>query len=144
MLAKRAAARSRSCHRTNHYVIFTVTRIVVRAIGPSLSALGIANALPDPTLSLYDSNGTGGMVISPRLRLRAWHEVEVFTLLRAIPKPSVLTVGRSATARTLSLLPSWKYRRLIHRIPPLERRLRPKRVRNSAVFCAFKSLQASK
>jgi hypothetical protein len=34
------------------------TRIVVRAIGPSLSALGIANALPDPTLSLYDSNGT--------------------------------------------------------------------------------------
>ena len=33
------------------------TRIVVRAIGPSLSRFGITNALQDPTLSLYDSNG---------------------------------------------------------------------------------------
>jgi uncharacterized delta-60 repeat protein len=33
------------------------TRIVVRAIGPSLSGFGLTNALPDPTLSLYDSNG---------------------------------------------------------------------------------------
>jgi hypothetical protein len=33
------------------------TRIVVRAIGPSLGSLGITNALQDPTLSLYDSNG---------------------------------------------------------------------------------------
>ena len=33
------------------------TRVVVRAIGPSLSQFGLTNALPDPTLSLYDSNG---------------------------------------------------------------------------------------
>lgn len=33
------------------------TRIVVRAIGPSLGQLGVANALQDPTLSLYDGNG---------------------------------------------------------------------------------------
>jgi uncharacterized delta-60 repeat protein len=33
------------------------TRIVVRAIGPSLGQFGLANALQDPTLSLYDSNG---------------------------------------------------------------------------------------
>jgi hypothetical protein len=33
------------------------TRIVVRAIGPSLSRFGLTNALQDPTLSLYDSNG---------------------------------------------------------------------------------------
>jgi hypothetical protein len=33
------------------------TRIVVRAIGPSLSRFGLTNALQDPTVSLYDSNG---------------------------------------------------------------------------------------
>jgi Calx-beta domain len=32
-------------------------RAVVRAIGPSLSAFGITNALPDTTLQLRDSNG---------------------------------------------------------------------------------------
>lgn len=33
------------------------TRIVVRAIGPSLGQFGLTNTLQDPTLSLYDSNG---------------------------------------------------------------------------------------
>ncbi len=33
-------------------------RAVVRAIGPSLSAFGITNALPDTTLQLRDGNGT--------------------------------------------------------------------------------------
>ena len=33
------------------------TRVVVRAIGPSLNTFGIPNALQDPMLSLYDSNG---------------------------------------------------------------------------------------
>jgi hypothetical protein len=32
-------------------------RIVVRGIGPSLTALGISNALADPTLELRDANG---------------------------------------------------------------------------------------
>ena len=32
-------------------------RVVVRGIGPSLTAAGVANALPDPTLELRDSNG---------------------------------------------------------------------------------------
>ena len=32
-------------------------RIVVRGIGPSLTAAGVANALADPTLQLRDSNG---------------------------------------------------------------------------------------
>jgi hypothetical protein len=31
--------------------------VVIRALGPSLTAFGIANALPDPTLDLYDGNG---------------------------------------------------------------------------------------
>jgi pectin methylesterase-like acyl-CoA thioesterase len=33
-------------------------RVVVRAIGPSLSAFGIAGALPDPLLELKDANGS--------------------------------------------------------------------------------------
>ena len=32
-------------------------RIVVRGIGPSLTAQGVPNALADPTLELRDSNG---------------------------------------------------------------------------------------
>lgn len=32
-------------------------KIVVRAIGPSLAQFGISNALSNPTLQLYDSNG---------------------------------------------------------------------------------------
>jgi len=33
------------------------TQVLVRAIGPSLSQSGIANALSDPTLELHDGNG---------------------------------------------------------------------------------------
>ena len=31
--------------------------VIVRAIGPSLTSLGVAGALPDPTLELHDGNG---------------------------------------------------------------------------------------
>jgi hypothetical protein len=31
--------------------------VVVRALGPTLTRFGINDALPDPTLSLYDGNG---------------------------------------------------------------------------------------
>jgi glucose/arabinose dehydrogenase len=34
------------------------TKVIVRALGPSLSGAGVANPLPDPTLELRDSNGT--------------------------------------------------------------------------------------
>ena len=33
------------------------TTVVVRAIGPSLTQIGVQNALMDPTLELRDSNG---------------------------------------------------------------------------------------
>jgi uncharacterized protein (DUF2141 family) len=33
------------------------TRVLVRAIGPSLTQLGLSGALPDPTLELHDGNG---------------------------------------------------------------------------------------
>ena len=34
------------------------TSVVVRAIGPSLSDVGVANPLQNPTLELFDSGGT--------------------------------------------------------------------------------------
>lgn len=36
----------------------TTTKVIVRAIGPSLVRQGVADALVDPTLELYDSDGT--------------------------------------------------------------------------------------
>ena len=35
----------------------TNLRVVVRAIGPSLTAYGVADPLQDPALALYDGNG---------------------------------------------------------------------------------------
>ena len=32
--------------------------VVVRGLGPSLSQLGVADSLQDPTVELYDGNGT--------------------------------------------------------------------------------------
>ena len=34
------------------------TPVIVRAIGPSLAAAGVVDPLADPTLTLYDSQGT--------------------------------------------------------------------------------------
>src|SRR5262249_6480046 len=34
------------------------SKVIVRAIGPSLTAAGIKGALPDPILELHDSNGS--------------------------------------------------------------------------------------
>ncbi|HEY3662134.1 MAG TPA: alpha/beta hydrolase [Chthoniobacterales bacterium] len=34
------------------------TNVIVRALGPSLGAFGVANYLPNPALEIYDSNGT--------------------------------------------------------------------------------------
>jgi hypothetical protein len=36
----------------------TTANVLIRAIGPSLENFGVPNALPDPTLELYDGNGT--------------------------------------------------------------------------------------
>jgi hypothetical protein len=35
----------------------TAQKVVIRAIGPSLTKFGVPNALPDPTLELHDANG---------------------------------------------------------------------------------------
>jgi hypothetical protein len=36
----------------------TAEQVLFRALGPSLASRGVKNALPDPTLDLYDVNGT--------------------------------------------------------------------------------------
>ena len=33
------------------------TKVIIRAIGPSLSQYGVTNVLADPTLEVYDGNG---------------------------------------------------------------------------------------
>ena len=33
-------------------------RVAIRGIGPSLAQVGLSNVLPDPTLGLFDANGT--------------------------------------------------------------------------------------
>ena len=35
-----------------------ITRVIVRALGPTLSQFGVTNVLADPTLELHDGNGT--------------------------------------------------------------------------------------
>jgi uncharacterized delta-60 repeat protein len=50
------------------------TGVVVRAIGPSLSGLGLSNALSDPTLTLHDSNGS---VIGTNDNWRDAHQPEI-------------------------------------------------------------------
>ena len=40
------------------FIVGSSTRVVVRAIGPSLAAAGVAGALQDPMLRLVDVNGT--------------------------------------------------------------------------------------
>ena len=50
------------------------TGVVVRAIGPSLSGLGLSNALSDPTLTLHDSNGS---VIGTNDNWRDAHRPEI-------------------------------------------------------------------
>ena len=45
------------------------TKVVVRAIGPTLTANGIANALPDPTITLYNGNG-GKLVFNDDWKVR--------------------------------------------------------------------------
>ena len=36
----------------------SITRVIIRALGPTLSQFGVTNVLADPTLELHDGNGT--------------------------------------------------------------------------------------
>jgi len=50
------------------------TKVLVRAIGPSLSNAGVSNALQDPTLELRNSNGS---LVEANNDWRSDHEAEI-------------------------------------------------------------------
>jgi hypothetical protein len=50
------------------------TRVLLRAIGPSLTNFGVSNALPDPTLELHDGNGA---LIAANNNWRSDQEAEI-------------------------------------------------------------------
>ena len=52
----------------------TANQVIVRAIGPSLSAHGVQDALLDPTLELYDSNGD---LLGSNDDWRSSHELDI-------------------------------------------------------------------
>jgi hypothetical protein len=69
-------------------------RVLVRAIGPSLANVGVAGALPDPTLELRDSNG---LLVAYNDDWRMDQEVDI--LGTGLPPSDDL---ESAIVRTLS------------------------------------------
>ncbi len=58
------------------------SKVVVRALGPSLASLGVSNALPDPALELHDSNGA---IITAN---DSWEETQSIDLQAANLAPS--------------------------------------------------------
>jgi uncharacterized protein GlcG (DUF336 family) len=79
------------------------TRVLIRALGPSLASSGIANPMPDPTLELRDSNGTL-IIANDNWRDGPQTEIQETTL----PPPNDL---ESAVVTTL---PSGPYTAVIH------------------------------
>ena len=58
------------------------SKVVVRALGPSLALLGVGNALPDPALELHDSNGA---IVAAN---DSWQEAQSIDLQAANLAPS--------------------------------------------------------
>jgi len=69
-------------------------RVLLRAIGPSLTSLGVPSALPDPTLELYDGNG---VLIAANDNWRSDQEAEI--IATTIPPANDL---ESAIVQTLA------------------------------------------
>jgi hypothetical protein len=70
------------------------TRVLLRAIGPSLTTFGVPNALPDPTLELHDGNGA---LIAANDNWRSDQEAEI--IATTIPPSNNL---ESAIVRNLA------------------------------------------
>jgi hypothetical protein len=85
------------------------TQVVVRAIGPSLAAAGVANPLQDPTLELFDGNGVsvttndnwqdsdGGAISATKLQPNDSRESAV---LRTIPPGAYTAIVRGKNGAT--------------------------------------------
>ncbi|HEX4640915.1 MAG TPA: hypothetical protein VH252_05980, partial [Chthoniobacterales bacterium] len=68
--------------------------VIVRAIGPSLGAAGVANSLPDPRLDLFDANGT------PILSNDNWRDTQADAIAATGVAPANLL--ESALIKTLA------------------------------------------
>jgi uncharacterized protein GlcG (DUF336 family) len=80
-----------------------VTRVLVRTAGPSLSAAGVTDAMPDPTLELRDGNGT---LIAANDNWRDGPELEI--------QESKLAPANDLEAAIITTLPSGPYTAIIH------------------------------
>ncbi len=72
----------------------STTRVIIRAIGPSLTNFGVANALQDPILELHDGNGA---LIAANDNWRSDQEAEIIAT-NLVPTND----AESAIVRTLS------------------------------------------
>jgi uncharacterized protein GlcG (DUF336 family) len=79
------------------------TRVLVRTVGPSLAAVGIPNAMPDPTLDLRDVNGT---LIATNDDWRDGPELEI--------QESKLAPSNDSESAIITTLPSGPYTAIIH------------------------------
>ncbi|MFN2476393.1 MAG: hypothetical protein ABR526_08655, partial [Chthoniobacterales bacterium] len=82
---------------------------VVRAIGPSLTAAGIASPLLDPTLTLYDSNGVqlatnddwrGGQPTAAKATLLAPTDDRESVVVASLPTGNYTAVVRGKNGAT--------------------------------------------
>ena len=67
-------------------------KVIMRAIGPSLTAYGVPGALQDPTLELYD-NRTGALIA----KNDDWHTTQIY---------GVITADQSAEIQASGLMPT--------------------------------------
>jgi len=79
------------------------TRVLVRSVAPSLAALGINNAMPDPTLELRDSDGT---LIVENDNWKDGPQVEI--------EETTLAPTNDLESAIVTTLPSGAYTALIH------------------------------
>jgi hypothetical protein len=79
------------------------TRVLVRTVGPSLTASGVPDAMPDPTLDLRDVNGT---LIASNDNWREGPELEI--------EESKLAPGHDLESAIITTLPSGPYTAIIH------------------------------
>lgn len=74
-------------------------RVVARAIGPSLSASGVADALQDPTLDLFDANG-GRIAFNDNWGSDQAQDINETGIAPTDPKESVIVLSARAGAYT--------------------------------------------
>ena len=85
--------------------------VIVRAIGPQLSAFGIPNALADPTLELH--NGTGALIASND----NWQTTEIGGVITSNQVSAIQNSGHVPTqpseSAIIATLPPGKYTAIV-------------------------------